>query len=237
LSIDAVERNEKEGKKERRKEKMQIKRDHITILLLCAISGVIDVLGYIGLSHVFTANMTGNIVLLGIGIGDARQVVLSNAALALVGFIIGIVATVFIQRKSGKSRSILTWEFILFLLSAAVILLMPASGTVSSIILLILSTAMGMQTIAGRNLKIAGLSSTVLTSTLAAFVEGLVGAMQKNAQKLSLDTYLRGGAILLYLLGAAAGSLSERLIGLHTIWIGVALLALVLLLQRKKTIA
>ncbi|WP_175073951.1 YoaK family protein [Terribacillus sp. AE2B 122] len=224
-------------KKERRKEKMQIKRDHITILLLCAISGVIDVLGYIGLSHVFTANMTGNIVLLGIGIGDARQVVLSNAALALVGFIIGIVATVFIQRKSGKSRSILTWEFILFLLSAAVILLMPASGTVSSIILLILSTAMGMQTIAGRNLKIAGLSSTVLTSTLAAFIEGLVGAMQKNAQKLSLDTYLRGGAILLYLLGAAAGSLSERLIGLHTIWIGVALLALVLLLQRKKTIA
>ncbi|MCM3226928.1 YoaK family protein [Terribacillus saccharophilus] len=231
MSIDAVERNKKEGKKER---KMQMKRDHIIILLLCAVSGVIDVLGYIGLSHVFTANMTGNIVLLGIGIGDARQVVLSNAALALVGFVIGIIATVFIQRKSGTSRSILTWEFILILLSAIIILLIPVGGVISSIILLILSIAMGMQTIAGRNLKIAGLSSTVLTSTLAAFVEGLMGAMQKNAQELSLDTYLRGGAILLYLLGAAAGSLSERLIGLHTIWIGVALLAVVLLLQSKK---
>ncbi len=122
----------------------------------------------------------------------------------------------------------------MILLSAIIILLIPVGGVISTIILLILSIAMGMQTIAGRNLKIAGLSSTVLTSTLAAFVEGVMGAMQKNAQKLSLDTYLRGGAILLYLLGAAAGSLSERLIGLHTIWIGVALLAVVLLLQSKK---
>lgn len=213
---------------------MQMKHDHIIILLLCAVSGVIDVLGYIGLSHVFTANMTGNIVLLGIGIGDARQVVLSNAALALVGFVIGIAATVFIQRKQGTSGSILTWEFILILFSAIIILLLPVNEVLSSVILLILSIAMGMQTIAGRNLKVAGLSSTVLTSTLAAFIEGIMGSMQKNAQKLSLDTYLRGGAILLYLIGAAAGSLSERFMGLNTIWIGVALLAFVLLLQRKK---
>ncbi|MFP7477092.1 YoaK family protein [Terribacillus saccharophilus] len=231
MSIDEVERNKKEGKKE---EKMQMKHDHIIILLLCAVSGVIDVLGYIGLSHVFTANMTGNIVLLGIGIGDARQVVLSNAALALVGFVIGIAATVFIQRKQGTSGSILTWEFILILFSAIIILLLPVNEVLSSIILLFLSIAMGMQTIAGRNLKVAGLSSTVLTSTLAAFIEGIMGSMQKNAQKLSLDTYLRGGAILLYLIGAAAGSLSERFMGLNTIWIGVVLLAVVLLLQRKN---
>lgn len=215
---------------------MQMKRDHIVILLLCALSGVIDVLGYIGLSHVFTANMTGNIVLLGIGIGDAREVVLSNAALSLVGFVIGIVFTVFIQRKGGKSKSILTLEFILILLSALIILFIPIEGVISSIILLILSASMGMQTIAGRNLKIAGLSSTVLTSTLAAFVEGIMGVVQKNAQKLTLDTYLRGGAILLYLLGAAVGSFSERIIGLNTIWIGVALLALVLLFKKKENI-
>ncbi|MFS0559275.1 YoaK family protein [Terribacillus sp. 179-K 1B1 HS] len=159
---------------------MHIKRDHIIILLLCALSGVIDVLGYIGLSHVFTANMTGNIVLLGIGIGDARQVVLSNAAIALAGFVIGIAATVLVQKKNGTSRSILFWEFILFLFVAAMILLMPISEGLSSVILLLLSTAMGMQTIAGRNLKIAGLSSTVLTSTLAAFVEGLIGKNQKT---------------------------------------------------------
>ncbi|SDC43101.1 Uncharacterized membrane protein YoaK, UPF0700 family [Terribacillus halophilus] len=210
---------------------MHIKRDHITIMLLCALSGVIDVLGYIGLSHVFTANMTGNIVLLGIGIGDARQAVLSNAAIALAGFVIGIAATVLVQKKNGTSRSILFWEFILFLFVAAMILLMPIGEVLSSVILLLLSTAMGMQTIAGRNLKIAGLSSTVLTSTLAAFVEGLMGKTRKP----SLDTYLRGAAILLYLLGAAAGSFSERIIGLNTIWLGVVLLAIILLIQRKPT--
>lgn len=212
---------------------MDIKRDHITIMLLCALSGVIDVLGYIGLSHVFTANMTGNIVLLGIGIGDARQAVLSNAAIALAGFVIGIAATVLVQKKNGTSRNILFWEFILLLLVAAMILSIPISGGLSSVILLLLSTAMGMQTIAGRNLKIAGLSSTVLTSTLAAFVEGLIGI--GKTKKLSLDTYLRGGAILLYLVGAAAGSFSERIIGLNTIWLGVVLLAIILLIQSKHT--
>jgi hypothetical protein len=37
-------------------------------LVLTLTTGVIDAGGYLGLGHVFTANMTGNIVLLGFGI-------------------------------------------------------------------------------------------------------------------------------------------------------------------------
>jgi uncharacterized membrane protein YoaK (UPF0700 family) len=210
---------------------MQIKRDRMTILLLCAAAGVIDVIGYIGLSHVFTANMTGNIVLLGIGVGDAREVILSNAALALTGFIIGVAVAVFVQR----TNTILFGEFILLILVAMVIQFTPIGGRVSAVVLFVLSTAMGMQTIAGRNLKIAGLSSTVLTSTLASLIEGILLRIKKGSQKLSLDAYLRGGAILLYLAGASAASLSLRFIGLTTIWLGIAILAFVLLVQRKKS--
>ncbi|SNZ02626.1 Uncharacterized membrane protein YoaK, UPF0700 family [Terribacillus aidingensis] len=209
---------------------MQIKRDRMTILLLCAVAGVIDVIGYIGLSHVFTANMTGNIVLLGIGVGDAREVILSNAALALIGFIIGVAVAVFVK----KTNTILFWEIILLILVAIVIQFTSIGGRVSAVVLFVLSAAMGMQTIAGRNLKIAGLSSTVLTSTLAALIEGIMLRIKKGSQKLSTDAYLRGGAIFLYLAGASAASLSLRLIGLTTIWLGIAILAFVLLVQNKE---
>lgn len=34
--------------------------------LLCLTAGIVDVIGYLSLGHVFTANMTGNIVFIGI---------------------------------------------------------------------------------------------------------------------------------------------------------------------------
>ena len=45
----------------------------LCVLLLCMTSGIVDVIGYIGLGHVFTANMTGNIVLLGLAIGHRKD--------------------------------------------------------------------------------------------------------------------------------------------------------------------
>src|SRR3954469_1625847 len=42
------------------------------LLVLTVSTGVIDAGSYLGLGHVFTANMTGNIVLLGFGRGGRR---------------------------------------------------------------------------------------------------------------------------------------------------------------------
>ena len=39
-----------------------------TLLALTFTTGLVDGVSYLGLGHVFTANMTGNIVLLGFGI-------------------------------------------------------------------------------------------------------------------------------------------------------------------------
>lgn len=213
---------------------MQHRNFQAAVLILCVVSGLVDVLGYIGLAHVFTANMTGNIVLLGIGLGDARQVVISNALFALLGFVIGILATKIVGK--GEPRRIVFAEFVWLTIIALYVIFVPASSIWSIVLLVSLSAAMGMQTIAGRNMKVAGVSSTVLTSTLAAFVEGIADWVPRRSQSV-VDTYLRGGAILLYLLGAALGSFSERMIGLHSLWIAVILLFAAFLLQKKKSIA
>ncbi|WP_374073758.1 YoaK family protein [Terribacillus sp. JSM ZJ617] len=230
MSINEVEMKEKEGME------VQHWNFQAAVLILCVVSGLVDVLGYIGLAHVFTANMTGNIVLLGIGLGDARQVVISNALFALLGFVIGILATKIVGKEKGEPRRIVFAEFVWLTIIALCVLFVPASSIWSIVLLVSLSAAMGMQTIAGRNMKVAGVSSTVLTSTLAAFVEGIADWVTRRSQSM-IDSYLRGAAILLYLLGAALGSFSERMIGLHSLWVAVILLFAAFLLQKEKSIA
>lgn len=41
------------------------------LLALTVTTGMVDAVSYLGLGHVFTANMTGNVVLLGFGIAGA----------------------------------------------------------------------------------------------------------------------------------------------------------------------
>ena len=44
------------------------------ILILAWAAGSLDAIGYLGLGHVFTANMTGNAVLLGLALGQGYGV-------------------------------------------------------------------------------------------------------------------------------------------------------------------
>jgi uncharacterized membrane protein YoaK (UPF0700 family) len=60
----------------------------LTLLALTFSTGTVDAVSYLALGHVFTANMTGNIVLLGFGIARAGGLpvlapVISTAAFAL----------------------------------------------------------------------------------------------------------------------------------------------------------
>ena len=43
------------------------------LMVMTAITGFVDAVSYLGLGHVFTANMTGNIVLLGFAISGAPR--------------------------------------------------------------------------------------------------------------------------------------------------------------------
>jgi uncharacterized membrane protein YoaK (UPF0700 family) len=60
------------------------------ILLLTWVAGTVDAIGYLVLGHVFTANMTGNAVLLGLAFGQGQFQAAFRALLALGGFILGV---------------------------------------------------------------------------------------------------------------------------------------------------
>ena len=59
------------------------------VVLLSVTAGCVDAVSYLGLGHIFTANMTGNTVLLGLSLGQAHWQAALRSGVALVGFIVG----------------------------------------------------------------------------------------------------------------------------------------------------
>src|SRR3954463_16528359 len=61
------------------------------LLALTAVTGFVDAVSYLALGHVFTANMTGNIVFLGFAMTSAPGLSIARSAAALGAFAIGAV--------------------------------------------------------------------------------------------------------------------------------------------------
>ncbi|WP_246119651.1 DUF1275 family protein, partial [Aeromicrobium flavum] len=65
-------------------------RQHLVLMLALTFStGIVDAVGYLGLDRVFTGNMTGNVVILGMAVVGAEDLPVLGPVLALVGFMAG----------------------------------------------------------------------------------------------------------------------------------------------------
>jgi len=68
-------------------------RLHLALMLtLTFTTGINDAVGYLGLDKVFTGNMTGNVVVLGMGLVRGTDLPVLGPALALLGFMAGAAA-------------------------------------------------------------------------------------------------------------------------------------------------
>ena len=64
----------------------------VTLAALTVVSGFIDAVSFLGLGHVFTANMTGNVLLIGFAAAGAAGFSLTASLCALGAFLAGAVA-------------------------------------------------------------------------------------------------------------------------------------------------
>ncbi|MER6059992.1 YoaK family protein [Streptomyces sp. NPDC001792] len=143
------------------------------LLALTVVSGLIDAVSYLGLGRVFTANMTGNVVVLGFAAAGAPGFSVRHTATSLGFFLLGAATGGRLALRVGKgprrtwTRLTLTAEAALLALSAAVAFARPhATGTVYAVIALT-AYAMGLRNATIRKLGVAALSTTtVLTMTL-----------------------------------------------------------------------
>jgi uncharacterized membrane protein YoaK (UPF0700 family) len=153
------------------------------IFLLTWTAGCSDAISYLGLGHVFTANMTGNTVLLGLDIEQGAGLAVLRSAVALGGFCLGAYAGAFLVERGQEAATgtprvtiALTIEAVLLAVFAAIWLLTganPRAGGVVNALIALSALAMGLQSALVRSLGIAGIATTYITGTLTNLMAGV----------------------------------------------------------------
>ncbi|MCE3553174.1 DUF1275 domain-containing protein [Pseudonocardia sp. RS11V-5] len=91
-------------------------RTELRLVVLTAVSACLDAICYLGLGHVFPANMTGNTVLLGVGATTGDLAAASRSATALATFLLAAAVVglaVPLQASTAAFRSVLVVETVL----------------------------------------------------------------------------------------------------------------------------
>jgi uncharacterized membrane protein YoaK (UPF0700 family) len=194
---------------------------HLRLLALAAAAGCIDAASYLGLEQVFTANQTGNTVLLGIALGEGDSHAILRTALSLGGFVAGVVVAAVVLR--GVTAGWQPRVNVVLGLEAAVLILAAILWDPVGVIALItvISLAMGLQSTAAQHIGVPGVTTTFVTGTLTRIATRLVDRGRTPPERtpaLSWLTYL-GGAI-------AGGALSHWTGDAMTVVVGAALVAL-----------
>jgi len=184
-------------------------REPHLLLALAFAAGSIDALSYLGLGRVFTANMTGNTVLLGVAVATGTSADTLRAVAALGGFVLGgAVGILLIARRRGSWYR-LTWPvFGLETASlVAVLVIWQAAGVspVRYLLIVLAGAGMGAQSAATRASNVAGVNTTYMTSTLLNAVARVV-LRDRQVRKQAEDSHLPGVAWAIYAAGALAGA-------------------------------
>lgn len=208
-----------------------------TVLLFTWAAGSVDAITYM-VAHVFTANMTGNAVLLGIDIGQGLAKAAIHSVVALISFIAGIIMGAILVGEEGHG---IPWKgiriacvvetVVLGLFAAAFFLRAPLGpGAFVYLVIIFSGFAMGMQSATVKRLNLPGIATTYITGTMTSLISGLVhhwgpgeGAEEdEDFTGAERPLWLQGWVFILYGISAIASGL------LHKSWPdGVALLPLV----------
>jgi uncharacterized membrane protein YoaK (UPF0700 family) len=181
------------------------------LLALTLVSGLVDAVSYLGLGHVFTANMTGNVVVLGFAAAGAPGFSATGTLTSLGVFLVGAVAGGRLAgRVTGRGRLLLITMIVEALVVGTAALIALLAGTAADsggrlTVIAVLALAMGMRNAAVRRLAVRDLTTTVLTLTLTGLAtdSSLAGGTNPGAGR-------RVGAVVAMLIGAVSGALMYR---------------------------
>ena len=185
------------------------------VLLLSIAAGSADAAGFFGLGRVFTSNMTGNLVLLGVAVGQGHVVDAARSILVLAVFTLGVGVGIRLALPvrdgnwAGLAGRLVNLEKILLLAFAiGWLVLHPGGEFASDVLLAALAFAMGLQTAALSRLGAPGVGTTAITSTITALVTGLVVHVAAPEQSTSRQRLaFQAGVLALYGAGAAVGGM------------------------------
>jgi uncharacterized membrane protein YoaK (UPF0700 family) len=228
--------------------------EDVMLLILAWAAGSVDAINYLGLGHVFTANMTGNTVFLAISLGEGQVLAASRSVASLIGFSLGAALGTEIIRRGGTRPGMPGWSPVItraITLEGIILALFAIgwyiAGTTPDIlalhVLIVLSAlAMGIQSAAILRIGVTGVATTYITGTITSLMIGFVGwllpAVESSVTKAPEEATpyvpprvehrvkLQASVLLIYGIGAAAGGIVET--RWHTFAILLPLIAVVI---------
>ena len=178
----------------------------VVLLGLTVVGGLIDAVSYLGLGHVFTANMTGNVVVLGFAAAGAPGFSVSRTLTSLGAFLVGaaVGGRIAVRLDSGSRR---TWarvslgtEALLVGTAALIAFVAPGDSATTHPLIALTAFAMGLRNAVVRKLRVTDFTTTtVLTMTLTGLVADSVagdGRGPGTFRRLSAAVAIAVGAFL-----------------------------------------
>jgi uncharacterized membrane protein YoaK (UPF0700 family) len=209
----------------------------ICALLFCLtlVAGYADAVAFFSLG-VFTANMTGNTVLLaGAIVGHFMaplhgSIGLALPALSLAAFVGGASAAArFLRRERGRPpvRTLLVLSTLAVALAATAGLQRWGAAPAVPFAVVLLSVVMGAQSVVAVRAGVGGVSTTFVTGTLVRSIMTLTGsAVRTEAQQ--AEGVANAAVWGCYLLGAVLGAVALKTIGPNALWLPAVVVALLL---------
>ena len=195
------------------------------LLMLTAVTGLVDAVSILALGRVFVANMTGNVVFAGFAIVGAPGFSLAASLFALAGFLVGAWAGGAMASRIGHDRALhlrAATAVELALVAIALVIAAVSGGAgafhgvtglthgaspfdaaVTDALAAVLATALGVQNAVARKLAVPDLTTTVLTMTLTGIGadsrSGHRGRVLLIRRTLAVVTMLGSGALSAWL--------------------------------------
>jgi uncharacterized membrane protein YoaK (UPF0700 family)/predicted GNAT family acetyltransferase len=198
-----------------------------TLIVLTLVSGLVDAVCYLGLGRVFTANMTGNVVVLGFAAAGAPGFSVSATLTSLALFLVGAACASRIP-ATKRARLLLTaMATEAAFVGAGAVVAFGVRGAVGSgwprfVVIALLAFAMGVRNATVRRLAVPDLTTTVLTMTLTGLAadSSLAGGTNRGVSR-------RTAAVAAMLGGAVTGAALFLHIGAGLPLLAAALLVVV----------
>ena len=154
------------------------------LVTLTVATGLVDAFSYLVLGHVFVANMTGNVLLLGLALVGAPGFSATSSLIALAAFALGSLLGGRVARAlgahHGKHLAVSSSIQVALFAGAAVlvgVVGVPVRGGDHDAVIVVLAICMGLQNATARSLAVPDLTTTVLTQTIAGLTaDGVLGA-------------------------------------------------------------
>lgn len=201
-----------------------------SLLGMTVVTGLVDAVSFLSLGHVFTANMTGNIVFLAFAAAHVPELSVARSLSALLAFLAGAILGGRVMARANPESQV-RFAARAFLLEMALLFAASFCGigyrgdllkdSFQPFALIALTAlAMGTRNAAVRKLAIPDLTTTVLTLTITG-----IGADSSLANGNNPRVARRVASVTAMFFGAALGAVAIRFSISAALWLATAISA------------